>query len=711
MWVRDIYFVEDFAFRTYMVVDPVIRSISDVYHNEDITVANGTALVDVGLPTKVGVNLSDGDSTYLDVIWDDGTPVYDSTTAGTYTFTGTLALPPGIVNPTNLTASVKVIVSPPPLTVTSVSAIADINVAYGTALDEVELPATVSVTLSDSSSATLDVTWDDGNPVYDSTTAGTYTFTGILTLPPGIVNPSSLTASVKVIVAAAPEPPTWPAGSTLTAKNTTKTSTTLTWTAAADDQGVTNYRIFQDSLLIKTVPATVYSYKVTGLSPSTTYTFQIQAGDVDDNWSDGPAVTVRTGSSGGSGSGGGSRSGNKPDAEVQLLDSTGKIAERLTLRLDNSTKSAAVKVDTASLTKAFEGSTANARRIKTVTLNIPAVNGAKAYEVTLPTSFLSSADNSKAVAINTGIASVTLPGNMLTTADAADAQSISLTIAVGDKSKLGEAVRAQIGDRPVIQLSMQINGQQRPWSNAGAPVTVTLPYLPTAEELADPEHITVWYIDGAGNVIAVPSGRYDPQTGLVTFSTTHFSYYAVVHVQKVFYDLGGVEWAKKPIEVLASKGILRGTAENEYSPHESITRADFLYFLIRTLGIDAAVDGNFDDVSSDAYYYKEIGIAKQLGITSGIGNNKFGVSLSITRQDMMVLTEKALRLSNKLNQAGAATDLDTFVDKDQIAPYAINSAAAMVKEGLITGYDGKINPRGNTTRAEAAVLLYRIYNR
>ena len=62
MWVRDIYFVEDFAFRTYMVVDPVIRSISDVYHNEDITVANGTALVDVGLPTKVGVNLSDGDS-------------------------------------------------------------------------------------------------------------------------------------------------------------------------------------------------------------------------------------------------------------------------------------------------------------------------------------------------------------------------------------------------------------------------------------------------------------------------------------------------------------------------------------------------------------------------------------------------------------------------------------------------------------------------
>jgi len=30
-----------------------------------------------------------------------------------------------------------------------------------------------------------------------------------------------------------------------------------------------------------------------------------------------------------------------------------------------------------------------------------------------------------------------------------------------------------------------------------APVTVSIPYKPTKAELVDPEHITVWYIDGA----------------------------------------------------------------------------------------------------------------------------------------------------------------------------------------------------------------------
>lgn len=209
----------------------------------------------------------------------------------------------------------------------------------------------------------------------------------------------------------------------------------------------------------------------------------------------------------------------------------------------------------------------------------------------------------------------------------------------------------------------------------------------------------------------VPSGRYDPATGTVTFSTTHFSSFAVVYVTKTFDDLESVAWAKKPIEVLASKGILKGVAEKEYDPGANITRADFLYFLVRTLGVDARVEGNFDDLSRDAYYYKEIGIAKKLGITSGTGDNKFSPDASITRQDMMVLTENALRMLKKLEGQGTAADLDRFTDKSLIAAYAVNGVASVVKEGLIVGSGDRINPLGNTTRAEAAVFLHRIYNK
>jgi hypothetical protein len=212
-------------------------------------------------------------------------------------------------------------------------------------------------------------------------------------------------------------------------------------------------------------------------------------------------------------------------------------------------------------------------------------------------------------------------------------------------------------------------------------------------------------------VVEVPSGRYDPSTGMVTFTTTHFSRYAVVYETRTYDDLGNVLWAKKQVEVLASKGIVKGMSEKEYAPSTDITRADFLYSLVRTLGADARVNGSFDDISRGAYYWKEIAIAKKLGITEGIGDNKFNPDASITRQDMMVLTERTLRILNKLKQQGTVSDLEKFVDRSLIAAYAVDSIASVVKEGLIVGDDGKANPLGKTTRAEAAVILYRIYNK
>ena len=119
-------------------------------------------------------------------------------------------------------------------------------------------------------------------------------------------------------------------------------------------------------------------------------------------------------------------------------------------------------------------------------------------------------------------------------ATATGTQTISLTIAAGDGSKLEAAVQAQIGDRPVIELTMKMDGRQTawnnsstPWNNGSLPVTVTVPYTPTVEELANSESIAVWYIDGSGKSVTVPNGRYDAATGAVTFAVTHFSQYAV----------------------------------------------------------------------------------------------------------------------------------------------------------------------------------------
>ncbi len=83
--------------------------------------------------------------------------------------------------------------------ITSIKAIDDINVAYGTT--EKGLPAKVTLVLDDASEVEADVVWNAGSPTYNANAAGTYNFEGTVTLPDNVTNTSGVKASVKVIVA------------------------------------------------------------------------------------------------------------------------------------------------------------------------------------------------------------------------------------------------------------------------------------------------------------------------------------------------------------------------------------------------------------------------------------------------------------------------------------------------------------------------------
>jgi hypothetical protein len=168
-----------------------------------ITVPYGTALADAGLPSTVGVTLSDGSTTSVGVTWNGGSPAYNADVAGSYAFTGTLSLPSGVTNPNGLTAAVTVTVeqqAQQSVSVTAVGSLAGITVPYGTALADVGLPSTVGVTLSDGVDSTVGVTWNGGSPAYNGNAAGSYAFTGTLSLPSGVTNPNGLTAAVTVNV-------------------------------------------------------------------------------------------------------------------------------------------------------------------------------------------------------------------------------------------------------------------------------------------------------------------------------------------------------------------------------------------------------------------------------------------------------------------------------------------------------------------------------
>lgn len=125
---------------------------------------------------------------------------------------------------------------PATVAITAVTAIADINVVNGTTLDKVGLPATVEVTKADGTKANVAVTWDGGTPAYSATTAGIYTFSGVLTMPQGLSNPNNLKASVKVVVAVADStaPTITPSA---TSVNVTAANQAFTFTVADNDGG------------------------------------------------------------------------------------------------------------------------------------------------------------------------------------------------------------------------------------------------------------------------------------------------------------------------------------------------------------------------------------------------------------------------------------------------------------------------------------------
>jgi hypothetical protein len=174
-----------------------------------------------------------------------------------------------------------------------------------------------------------------------------------------------------------------------------------------------------------------------------------------------------------------------------------------------------------------------------------------------------------------------------------------------------------------------------------------------------------------------------------------------------FTDLAGFDWARAAISDLAGKGVIAGKGGGRFAPGENITRADFVLLLTRAFNLTGEGEG-FSDVPGGAYYENALKAAKANGIIMGIGGNKFNPTGEITREDMMVIVARALEKLGVALEAAPEDVLSEFKDIGQISDYAKSAVALLVKNGLIKGTDGRINPKGRATRAEIAVLIQRI---
>jgi len=345
---------------------------------------------------------------------------------------------------------------------------------------------------------------------------------------------------------------------------------------------------------------------------------------------------------------------------------------------------------------------------KRIAIEMPTQAGASTYDVQLPAQSLQGQE-SFVLVIKTEHGTVEVPSGALSNVTVG-ADPITIRIAQASANNANEAAREAIGSRPVVDLSILTGNTVIAWNNPNAPITVTIPYTPTAEELANPDSIVVWHIADDGSVTAIPNGRYDATAKAVVFHTTRSGTYAVTSVVKDFGDLDSVPWAKQAVQAMAARDIIKGTSASSFSPASPITRADFIALLVRALELHGTDENEamFSDVSTSAYYYQELAIAKELGIAAGFEDGTFKPTHTISRQDMMTLAARALAAAGKQTGDGGGA-LDGYPDEADISEYARESAAALVGAGIVNGKNGSIAPNDSLSRAEAAVILYRIW--
>lgn len=121
---------------------------------------------------------------------------------GNYTFTAskngyiTIENQAFTVNGENLILNVSMTLAPEVLNIVSITAPAPIKSVIGTPFENLNLPTSLEVLLSDQSTNQLNISWAEGT--YNPNATGVYTLTGTPILTAGIANPDNITTSIQV---------------------------------------------------------------------------------------------------------------------------------------------------------------------------------------------------------------------------------------------------------------------------------------------------------------------------------------------------------------------------------------------------------------------------------------------------------------------------------------------------------------------------------
>ena len=174
-----------------------------------------------------------------------------------------------------------------------------------------------------------------------------------------------------------------------------------------------------------------------------------------------------------------------------------------------------------------------------------------------------------------------------------------------------------------------------------------------------------------------------------------------------FKDIAG-HWAEEEIKELAKEGTIKGRSETAFAPEETMTRAEYAALIRRAIGLNlSSYQGGYGDVDGNAWYANEIQAIVNAGIMSGDADGTFRPNEAISREEMAKVIVNAYKLKTG-NNAPETAEVH-FSDAETISGWAREYVRQAAGLGLMQGMnDGRFDPMGNATRAQSAVVIFRL---
>lgn len=174
-------------------------------------------------------------------------------------------------------------------------------------------------------------------------------------------------------------------------------------------------------------------------------------------------------------------------------------------------------------------------------------------------------------------------------------------------------------------------------------------------------------------------------------------------------------FSRDEIASLHKMGLIKGTALTKYEPNRAITRAEFMAMIVRAkhnssnIPLNKYPDKNnltFNDTNQEAWYIPELVEAMKYVYVKGYNDSTFAPEDIINREQAskMIVNAEIGDIIDEVN-----TKLLPFNDAIHISKWATGSIQKGWNDGLLLGYpDHSFKPKKYLTRAEAAILIYRM---